>query len=178
MTQVEIADPTLLERARTGDAVAFARLVEQHRSLLWSVCYRITLNQHDAEDALQDGLLAAWHHLASFRGEAALSTWLYRIAANAALAVARRRVPEPVEMVPEEPGYDLADAVVDRDLVQVALRTLPPDFREAVVLRELCDFTYDQIAAHQQVSVQTVKSRLNRGRSRLRAELQVAGRGV
>ncbi len=167
-------DPsTLVRRAQAGDEQAFGALVTMHRDRLWSVAYRITNDRHDAEDALQDALTAAWHHLARFRGESSISTWLYRITANAAIAVAkRRRRSELRDELPERAGgTDVADGVVVRDAVRAALDELPPAYRETMVLRELCDFTYDQIAAHQQVGIQTVKSRLSRGRAILRDRL-------
>lgn len=171
---MDVLEASLLAQARSGDGAAFAELVTRHRQLLWSVCYRITLDRFDAEDALQDCLLAAWHHLPGFRGEAAVSTWLYRIAANAALAIARRRTPEPTEDLHVDPTPDLAERVVDREVVQGALRRLPPNFRAVLVLRELCDFSYEQIAEHEHIPVQTVKSRLNRARAQLKDALQSA----
>lgn len=180
----ETADEAaLLERARAGDESAFAALVTPRRVRLWSVCLRVVGDRHDAEDALQDALTAAWLHLGSFRGEAKFDTWLYRIASNAALAVARRRRERTVD--PDDLGdlgghgdaaragghRDHADTVADTDRVRRALAALPEQFREAVVLRELADMTYDDIAAHQGVGVQTVKSRLNRARAQLAAAL-------
>jgi len=134
---------------------------------------RITGEHYLAEDALQDALLAAWRNLDRFRGDSAVSTWLYRIASNAALAQVRRRREEMVESVPEtaDEWADPQHGIAERDRVAEALRQVPPDFREALVLREYGDFTYEQIAAHQQVGVQTVKSRLNRARAALRAAL-------
>nr|WP_071935111.1 sigma-70 family RNA polymerase sigma factor [Rhodococcus pyridinivorans] len=81
----------LIERCRAGDRAAFAELVAPSRERVWAVCVRITGNRHDAEDALQDALIAAWQNLGRFRGTAASGTWLYRIASNAALAVVRTR---------------------------------------------------------------------------------------
>ncbi len=165
----------LLERAREGDGQAFGQLVGHHRSMLWAVCLRITNNPQDAEDALQDCLIAAWHNLAKFRGDSAVSTWLYRIAANAALAVARKtqRV-DPVEEIivtaPDQVSRLEADLIVHR-----ALAELSETHRETLVLRELCDFTYEQVAAHQGVPVQTVKSRLNRARAALKEVLVASG---
>lgn len=168
----------LLARARTGDQHAFATLIGEHRRQVWGVCLRITGNQWDAEDALQDCLTAAWHHLASFRGDAAFSTWLYRIAANAATAVARRRIPVPAE-IPDAPaaGTDLGQRVADQDAVNRALAALPVTFRTAVVLREICGFSYEEIAQHEAINIQTVKSRINRGRSMLRQALNPAALG-
>ncbi|MDR3068297.1 MAG: RNA polymerase sigma factor [Cellulomonas sp.] len=167
------SDSDLLARACSGDQQAFEALVAPHRRTLWGVCLRITGNHHLAEDALQDALLAAWRNLAQFRGESAVSTWLYRIASNAALAQVRRRRDETVEAIPEtaDEWADPQHGVAERDRVAEALRQVPPDFREALVLREYGDFTYEQIAAHQGIGVQTVKSRLSRARAALRAVL-------
>jgi RNA polymerase sigma-70 factor (ECF subfamily) len=167
---------TLARAAAAGDARAFAALVEPHRDHVWAVCYRITGHRADAEDALQDALLAAWRHLPRFRGDARFSTWLHRIAANAALRVVQRRREEPCAVLEDRPddGLSFATLVVERDAVQRALDQLPPDFRTALVLREYADMTYADIAAYQGVGVQTVKSRLNRARRALQALLQEA----
>ena len=165
----------IVARARSGDQDAFAELVERHRTATWSVCLRVAGNRHDAEDALQDALTAAWLHLDRFRGDSRFGTWLYRIAANASLAVVRRRREAPVDEIPVVAfERDLAVEIAARDQIQAALAGLPPIFREALVLREIGDLTYQDIAAHQGVPVQTVKSRLNRARAAL-AEALTAG---
>ncbi|BFU45013.1 RNA polymerase sigma factor [Krasilnikovia sp. MM14-A1004] len=161
-------DAALVARARAGDSVAFAALAEGCRTRVWAICLRLTGNHADAEDALQDALMAAWQHIGGFRQEARFSTWLYRIAANAALAVVRRRRETP--LAPEDQDYlivvgDHADRHAERDRVQTALARVPEPFRTALVLREYGDLSYEEIAAHQQVGVQTVKSRLYRARS-------------
>ncbi len=165
----------LLDRARRGDATAFERLVNDHAQRAWAVCYRITGNRHDAEDALQDTLIAAWQNLDRFRGESRLSTWLHRIAANASLAVVRRRRDVVMDELPagraETGAADLYDRLAESDRIEVALRTLPEDFRVALVLREFGDLSYQEIAIHQGVPVQTVKSRLNRARAAMAAAL-------
>ena len=136
------------------------------------MCLRVTGSSADAEDALQDCLLAAWRNLDRFRGESAIGTWLYRIAANAAVGVVRRRrelAGEVPDRADPSPGAD--DVLAMRDEVEAALRLVPTDFRVALVLREYGDLSYEEIAAHQGVGVQTVKSRLNRARSSMRATL-------
>ena len=162
----------LVARVRAGDSAAFGALIEPYRSRLWGVCLRVTGSPADAEDALQDCLLAAWRNLDRFRGESALGTWLYRIAANAAVGVVRRRR-EVAGEIPDHadpaPGAD--DVLALRDEVEAALRLVPTDFRVALVLREYGDLSYEEIAAHQGVGVQTVKSRLNRARASVRATL-------
>ena len=99
----------LLDRAADGDARAFAALVARHRDRMWAVCVRITGHRHDAEDALQDALVAAWRALPTFRAEAKFSTWVHRIAANAALKVVARRREVPVEEVLDAPIDDVLD---------------------------------------------------------------------
>lgn len=163
----------LLERAREGDDRAFEQLVSMHKTHIWAVCVRITRNTPDAEDALQDALTAAWQHIGRFRGDAKFSTWMHRIAANAALSIVRRRkevalddvTPEGVELADD--GPDPYEAIAQADRVQTALAQLPENFRVAIVLREYGDLTYEEIAIHQGVPLQTVKSRINRARTQL-----------
>ncbi len=136
------------------------------RDRTWAVCYRILGNVHDAEDALQDALMISWRNLDRFRGDARFSTWLHRIAANAALTILRRRreVPEDDIDVGSDVERPFADQLADEDALQRALARLPEDFRTAVVLREWGDLSYAEIAAAQGIPIQTVKSRLNRAR--------------
>ncbi|MET0450452.1 MAG: sigma-70 family RNA polymerase sigma factor [Mycobacterium sp.] len=154
----------LLTRARDGDPAAFAELVSSSRGVVWAVCLRITGNTHDAEDALQDTLASAWKNMHRFRGNSSFSTWLFRIATNAALAVVRRRVPCEEERDGPADSRDIGDRVADANRVQDALMRLPESFRAALVLRTYGDFTYEDIAIHQRIPVQTVKSRISRAR--------------
>ena len=158
----------LLSRARAGDEGAFADLISPHRAAVWSMCVRVTGSIDDAEDALQDTLVAAWRGLDRFRADARFSTWLYRIASNAALAVVRRR-PQIANVETETVSArgDLGDQVADADRVQSALMMLPESFRIALVLRIYGDLSYDEIGMHQGIPIQTVKSRLWRARSLL-----------
>ena len=167
----------LLAAARGGDQQAFAQLVTASRSRLWAVCLQICGNAHDAEDALQDALISAWQHLDRFDGRARFSTWAYRIAANAALSRVRRRrdVPEEDAGVDEaSPASGVGEQVTTVMVVRRALADLPPAFREAIVLREYGGLDYQEIAEHQGIPVQTVKSRLSRARSALRETLASA----
>lgn len=181
-TKAIMDDTDLLIQARQGDQRAFGELATRHRTRMWAVCLNITGNQADAEDALQDTLIAAWQNLHKFRGDARLTTWLHRIAANSALAVVRRRKaktdivdfndPEHPVLVDEDttPGFDENLAIQDQ--LRLALSEIPENFREALVLREFADMTYEQIAEHQKIPVQTVRSRLNRARTQLAARLR------
>ncbi|MCK8616166.1 RNA polymerase sigma factor [Gordonia sp. C13] len=156
----------LLERARSGDQRAFAMLVEQHRDRLWAICLRITGNQHDAEDALQDALVAAWRAIGSFRGDAQLSTWLYRIGSNAALARIRKRS-DADDIDDHDPvsSLDVAQQVVVSDRIQEALSQVPDAYRATFVLRVYGELSYSEIAEAQGIGLQTVRSRISRARS-------------
>ncbi|MBP1232544.1 RNA polymerase sigma-70 factor (ECF subfamily) [Arthrobacter sp. PvP102] len=167
-----VAQSLLLDAAIGGDARSFESLATQHRTMIWSVCLRITGNTYDAEDALQDTLLAAWRGIGRFRRDASFGTWIYRIAANAALAVIRSRHSTETEIADDfAPERDFAEQLASADLVQQTLKTLHEDLRVALVLRELCDFTYAQIAEYQGVGVATVKSRISRARHAFEAAI-------
>ncbi|MGO9035582.1 RNA polymerase sigma factor [Mycobacterium sp.] len=162
----------LIRRARAGDQEAFGELITANRARVWAVCLRITGNTHDAQDALQDTLVAAWRHIERFRSDSRFSTWLFRIASNAALAVARRRPPTDVAEIGDVAGgRDPADCIAEAERVQSALMALPEVFRAALVLRIYGDLSYGEIAVHQGIPVQTVKSRLSRARSMLEQRL-------
>ena len=168
----DASEAPLIERARAGDARAFDELLGPHRDKLWSICVRVTRNHADAEDAVQNCMIAIWRGLPRFRGEAMFSTWTYRIAANAALGIVRHRREVPVEEifdVEPDPGFE--DGIALHDEIQAALRIVPEDFRVALVLREYGGLTYEEIAEHQGIPVQTVKSRLNRARAAVRTAL-------
>ncbi|MFV0407738.1 MAG: RNA polymerase sigma factor [Propioniciclava sp.] len=161
-----------LAAARGGDSRAFERLVSPYRDRLWAVCLRTTRHPADAEDALQECLIALWRNLDKYRGDATFSTWAYRIATNAALGVIRRRRDESEDGFEDRAAEgDFAHDIAERDRVQAALRQIPEDFRVALVLREYGQLTYDEIAAHQGILVQTVKSRISRARAAMAAVL-------
>ncbi|APT90053.1 hypothetical protein CSPHI_02010 [Corynebacterium sphenisci DSM 44792] len=169
------AEADLVARARARDAVAFAELARRARTQIFATCMSITGNHHDAEDALQEALTAAWQHIGAFDGRSRFSTWLHRIAANVSIDIVRRRrrvVPEDQsEWELPAPGSSIGDRVADGDAVQRALAGLPDDFREALVLFEIGGLSYRELAEHQQVPVQTIKSRLFRARSMMRRGL-------
>ncbi|MGG7105050.1 RNA polymerase sigma factor [Rhodococcus sp. 24CO] len=169
-----MTDGELLALCRQGHETAFAELVGRYRHRLWSICFRVAGNREDAEEAVQDTLTSAWQNLHKFRGEAKVSTWLYRIAANASLAVVRKRKEtiadfDVIEL--EDPAPLTADRVADVDAVRRALSELPEDFRVAIVLREFAEMSYADIAEHQGIPVATVKTRINRARTQLTALL-------
>jgi RNA polymerase sigma-70 factor (ECF subfamily) len=170
-TADELGDEELTDRAIRGDRGAFNVLMNRHRDQLHVICRRITGHEQDAQDALQDALVTAWRQLGTFQGRAKLSTWLYRIATNAAIDERRRRDrrPAPTEAILDRPvpGPSVADRVADRVTLSCALAQLPPRFRAAVVLREYCGMSYREIADVRQLPIDTVKSQLSRARQAL-----------
>jgi RNA polymerase sigma-70 factor (ECF subfamily) len=175
------SDEELLVAHLDGDRTAFGKLVARHERRIYGLCLRVLGSREDAEDATQEAFLAALRRAASFRSEAAFSTWLFRIAINAAIDQARRRgraraVPlEADEFAAVAPsGGDPGGAVADAVTVQAALQRVSEDFRAALVLCDLYGFPYAQVAEILEVPVGTVKSRLFRARLALG---QLLGKG-
>lgn len=163
-------DGALVVAAQGGDRSAVETLLRRHQDRLYAVCRRLTGNDADAADACQDALIAIVRALPRYDGRAAFGTWAYRIATNAALDELRRRRrrPEPAETVGEGGGQAGGTAAVEARLdVDAALAGLAPEFRAAVVLRDLCDLSYDEIAEVLEIPPGTVRSRIARGRAAL-----------
>ena len=167
----------LVASAQAGDRRAIERLLRIHQPQVHAVCRRITGNDADALDATQDALIAIVRGLPRFDGRAKFSTWAYRIATNACLDELRRRKRRPLVGLPEHDGTavevvdpdapDPGDAVGEREEIDAALARLAPDFRAAVVLRDLCQLDYAEIAEVLEIPAGTVRSRIARGRAQL-----------
>jgi RNA polymerase sigma-70 factor (ECF subfamily) len=178
------SDEALLAAHLRGDPHAFGRLVSRHERRVYGLCLRILGNREDAEDATQEAFLAALRKAASFRQAAAFTTWLYRVAVNAATDQARRRGrarlspldPEDVGLA-ADPGDDPGELVATAVTVQAALAQVPEEFRVAVVLCDLYRVPYAEAAQILEVPVGTVKSRVFRGRLALAERLGAAGAG-
>jgi RNA polymerase sigma-70 factor, ECF subfamily len=159
------------------DQRALEILLARHESRVFGIAYRILGNRADALDATQDVFLTVFRKAGSFRGHAAFTTWLYRLTTNACHDIGRRkaRTPLPMETLPhfESPG---SGDMETRLGVESALRALPQDQRVAVVMRDLYDLDYEQIAAATGVPLGTVKSRIARGRQALVGLLDDTGR--
>jgi RNA polymerase sigma-70 factor, ECF subfamily len=187
---VTVTDPAgdraLLAAHVDGDREAFGTLFGRHRDRLWAVALRTTGDPEDAADALQDAMVAAFRRADSYRGDAAVTTWLHRIVVNACLDRLRRRAVRRADPLPDDldegPGgqsggttagaavRDPADVAVDherRATVLAALATLPPDQRAALVLVDVEGYSVEETAAILDCAPGTVKSRCSRGRARL-----------
>lgn len=178
----------LVEAFRKGKPGAFEAIVRAHQNRVFSFCARMLADREDALDAAQEVFLSAWRNLAEFRGEAALSTWLLRIAANRCLNRIRRRksLSERETPWPEPPGeseegyiFQPAGGEADRpdrlaetremgEILTKALSQLDPGSRWMVLLSDVEGFSYEEIAALADVPLGTVKSRLHRARMAMR----------
>ncbi len=178
----EADDGALVAAAQRGDSAALDALLRRHYDRVHAICRRLAGNAADADDATQEAVMAIVRGLPRFDGRAAFSTWSYRVATNACLDELRRRGrrPVPVESDPPERGDAgtpvdvapaVADAVADRLEVDAALATLPPEFRAPVVLRDLCQLDYAEIAETLGIPPGTVRSRIARGRAALAEHL-------
>lgn len=169
----DLPDADLLARHVAGDPDAFGVLFRRHRDRLWAVALRTTGDPDDAADALQDAMLSAHRAAASFRGDAAVTTWLHRVVVNACLDRLRRRKARPTVPLPEHDHAhpaDPDDRLGRRELawdIERALATLPDEQRAALVLVDVEGYPVDDVAAMLQIPVGTVKSRCARGRAKL-----------
>ncbi|EON22363.1 MULTISPECIES: RNA polymerase sigma factor SigM [Nocardioides] len=181
----ERTDAELLALHVDGDADAFGELFARHRDRLWAVALRTMGNPEDAADGLQEGMIAAFRRAGSFRGDAAVTTWLHRVVVNACLDRLRAMKVRRTEALPDD-LEDRADrgslvsstdaeldpaelAVADerRRTVLTALGTLTPDQRAALVLVDMEGYSVAEAAQMLDVAEGTVKSRCFRGRARL-----------
>ena len=178
-----------IAKARAGDAAAFRHLVDANAGALFRVCARITRDRELAEDAVQEALLNAFRHLAEFDGRAAFSTWLYRIAVNAALVQVRKRrhleLPWPENEEGEDTLLDAADSAptpdrhavsseIRRD-VEAELSRMTPIERTAFVLRHQEGRSLQEISAVLSLNVGASKQAIFRAVRKLRAALETPG---
>ena len=170
-------DRALVDAHLEGDTEAFGVLFSRHRDRLWAVALRTTGDAEEAADALQDALIAAFRRADSYRGDAAVTTWLHRIVVNACLDLARRRSARPSVPMRDEESFqpaDPRDRIAERELgiaVEQALGGLPLDQRAAIVLVDVQGFPVADAAEALGVPVGTIKSRCARGRARLAVSL-------
>jgi RNA polymerase sigma-70 factor (ECF subfamily) len=174
----ELAD--LVALAKEGDQQAFEELVRRTYSDSYTLALRLTGDEDDARDVVQESYLRAYRGLKRFRGDAQFTTWLYRITANCAANQLRRRTRHRHEELDEDSGpvmdvdHDpavLADAADLRARVEGALALLPPRLRAVVVLRDVYDLPHEAIAAELGISESAAKVRLHRARRKLRSEV-------
>ena len=174
------SDLDLVKRAQRGDTDAFASLFHQHKARIYSVCLRMTNNTAEAEDLTQDAFLQVFRKLSTFRGDSALSTWLYRIAVNTVLMHFRKKALRQISL--DEPYNQDAKAVrreygsrddrlagsVDRIALARAIRELPDGYRTIFLLHEVEGYEHQEIAELLDCSVGNSKSQLHKAKLRIR----------
>lgn len=174
------SDLHMVRRAQEGDADAFAALFHAHKARIYSVCLRMTNNTAEAEDLTQDAFLQVFRKLATFRGDSALSTWLYRIAVNTVLMHFRKKalrqisLDEPynqdAKVVRREYGSrdDRLTGCVDRIALARAIKELPDGYRTIFLLHEVEGYEHQEIAELLDCSVGNSKSQLHKAKLRIR----------
>jgi len=177
-------DETLVLRAQAGDTGAFDELVRRYTSIVYRILYKILRHDEDTQDALQDTFVSAYRALPRFRQDARFSTWIYRIATNAALMKARARktnlvsLDHPTEDPDAQSAWELPDwsATPDeeirtgetRRIMEDAIQAPPPEQRAAFVLHDIQDLSSAETAQAMGITVSAVNSRLHRARVFLR----------
>ncbi|TWF92931.1 RNA polymerase sigma factor [Saccharopolyspora dendranthemae] len=188
MTERVDTDQDLMAAAQRGDGVAFDELVRRHTATMYRVAFRVLGDRAEAEDAVQEAWVSAWRSLSRFRGDAAPTTWLYRVVTNSALSQARRRWAVPMDISDESMNHLLTDDGTgnpegkavrseEADLVHRAIATLEPSQRVPLVLREFEGMSYEEIAEVLEVNTTALRSRLHRARLALLSRLEEMRRG-
>jgi RNA polymerase sigma-70 factor (ECF subfamily) len=168
----------LVDAARSGDRAAFDELVRRTYVDTYTLAMRLTANEEDARDVVQESYLRAWKGIKGFRGDAQFSTWMYRITANAAATLVQKRrrrrteslehVEEPIDSSIEAQPEAAAESSVGLEELARAVAALPPKLRSIVVLKDVYGLSHEAIAEDLGISVAAAKVRLHRGRKRLR----------
>jgi len=179
--------PEVIERCKQGDERAWAELVQATHRQVYTLCLRILRDPDDAAEATQDAYLKAWRGLKGFRGDALFSTWLFRVATNAALSkhrsMSRRKRreadfdDEALSALPSGASTEEAGAArAELHDVERALAALPEHYRQAVVLRDVYDLPIVEIARQMDITETAAKVRVHRGRKRLKELVWPGGR--
>ena len=179
-------DEELIARFQNGDVYAFEQIVHRYKNPLINFVYHFLGDRIDAEDVVQETFLRVFRNKHLYRNIAKFSTWIYTIAGNLAKTELRRRRRRKLlslsQMGYEDKEYELPDPFASTDRIVTtrmnekeihdAINALPVKFKEVVVLRDIQEFSYEEISKILKIPIGTVKSRVNRGRLRLQKKLQ------
>lgn len=185
-TSPETADEAdLIARVQRGDAAAYEPLVLKFQDRIFSLVLRMVSNYEDARDLTQEAFVSAYRAMAKFRAESSFHTWLFRIAVNTVISYRRRKrttrqlsasadkaddeTPSLADLADRNPGpSEAAEAAERQRAVQKAIVQLDPEFRDAIVLRDLQGLSYEEMVQALACPIGTVKSRIHRGRVALK----------
>lgn len=180
------ADEELIQRFQEGDLYAFEQIVHRYKEPLVNFIYHYLGDRTDAEDVVQETFIRVYRNKHLYRNIAKFSTWIYTIASNLAKTELRRRRRKRIlslsQMGFDNKDYDLPDdvetpeGIVDgamkESIIRASIEKLPAKFKEVVILRDVQEFSYEEIGDILDIPIGTVKSRVNRGRQRLQKKLQ------
>lgn len=172
-----LTDVELAQASAAGDVSAFEELYRRHRRKVYSLCLRMLGNVPDAEDLTQEVFLQLYRKIGTFKGAAALSTWLYRLTVNRVLMYVRTHHRQQEEQLHE--GEEIAQteamkrprqdgSIIDRIDLERAIRRLPPGYRAVFLLHDVEGYEHDEIARLLGIAVGTTKSQLHKARMKLR----------
>jgi len=178
-------DQELATKIKNGDQNAFKQLYQEYQHLVYDISYRMSGNQEEAEDITQDVFIKIFHGVAKFRGEAKLSSWIYRIAVNTCLKRARRKKLESwisleflfqeqgqLEPVSPEVSPDQQIETAEKEqIVQEAIQSLPERQKTALILHRYENLSYEEIASVMEISLSAVESLLHRAKDNLTQKL-------
>ncbi len=181
----KLNDPVILERFKNGDTSAFQEIVLAYQDTIYGLCFRMLGDHHNAQDAAQDTFLKAYQNLKSFKPDASLYTWIYRIAVNTCIDYKRRSVSESLfrhlpnneNSVEQEPSDSPSPEMLSESgqmaaALQQALGKLSKKLRAVIVMKEVEGLSYEDIAGVMDISIGTVKSRISRAREELKVLLK------
>ena len=176
-TAGEVDDSVLVAAAQAGDGAAMNQLLGRHFNYVTALCRRMLGDQYRAEDARQDALFQAARRIAMFDGRASFRTWLHAITRNVCLNEIRSQARRPTVPIDDNSGKPIIahDRIAERLDVESALAAVNPVFRDALVLWFLFDMSYNDISDILGVELNTVKSRLRRGKEELKQLLGEPG---
>jgi RNA polymerase sigma-70 factor (ECF subfamily) len=173
-------DELLVKRAQQGDGRALEELLFACEKRVYNIAYRFMGNEADAYDMAQESLIKIYKGIKSFKGESSISSWIYRLTVNTCMDSLRKRKNAPVSLehsieqgVPFEDSYsespeEKAMSAEKAENIQNAINILSDTYKSVIVMRDIDGFSYEEIAQFLDISVGTVKSRINRGRQRLK----------
>ena len=188
MKPPNLSEQELVAAAKRGDQDAFEALIHLYEKKVLALTRRLCANPDDAQEAAQEAFLAAWQGLPFFRGESSFATWLYRLTSNACMDLLRKEqrhqsaagpslddeVELPVAATAGDPHAE-AERTELKAVIAAGLQALQPEYRAVLLLREIHQRSYDEIADILDIDLGTVKSRINRGRKQLRKFLLESG---
>ena len=182
-----MTDREMIARCKKGDREAFNKLMETYQKQVFNISYGMLSDYEDASDAAQEVFVKVWRSIAGFKGESSFTTWLYRICANVCNDILRKRQRRGMtvsldaddgdknpaaELPSEEPTPEESLEADERQrLVRRAIDSLSDEFRAVIILSDLQQLSYEEVANVLKIPTGTVKSRLNRARNALRKKL-------